>query len=34
VTSRAFLLRYCEEEVELGDIFMLRSELDVEPDYL
>ena len=32
--SKAFLLRYCEEEIEIGDTVMFRSELDVEPDYL
>jgi hypothetical protein len=32
--SRAFLIRYCEEEVELNDIAMFRAEIDVEPDYL
>ena len=32
--SKAFLLRYCEEEIEIGETVMFRSELDVEPDYL
>lgn len=32
--SRAFLIRYCEEEVEINDIGLFRAELDVEPDYL
>jgi hypothetical protein len=32
--SRAFLIRYCEEEIELHDIALFRAELDVEPDYL
>jgi hypothetical protein len=32
--SKAFLIRYCEEEVEVNDIVQFRSELDVEPDYL
>ena len=32
--TKAFLIRYCEEEVELNDIVMFRAELDVEPDYL
>ena len=33
-TSRAFLIRYCEEEVEINDIGLFRAELDVEPEYL
>ena len=32
--SRAFLIRYCEEEVEIGDIGLFRAEIDVEPEYL
>ena len=32
--SKAFLIRYCEEEVEVNDIVMFRAELDAEPDYL
>ena len=32
--SKAFLIRYCEEEVEVNDIVLFRAELDVEPDYL
>ena len=32
--SRAFLIRYCEEEVEINDIALFRTELDVEPEYL
>lgn len=32
--TKAFLIRYCEEEVELNDIVMFRAELDVEPGYL
>lgn len=32
--SKAFLIRYCEEEVEIHDIALFRAELDVEPDYL
>ena len=32
--SKAFLIRYCEEEVEVNDIALFRAELDVEPDYL
>jgi hypothetical protein len=33
-SSRAFLIRYCEEEVEISDIGLFRAEIDVEPDYL
>jgi len=33
-TSRAFLIRYCEEEVEINDIGLFRAELEVEPEYL
>jgi hypothetical protein len=33
-SSRAFLIRYCEEEVEISDIGVFRAEIDVEPDYL
>lgn len=32
--SKAFLIRYCEEEVEVNDVVLFRSEIDVEPDYL
>ncbi len=32
--SRAFLIRYCEEEVEINDIGHFRTEIDVEIDYL
>jgi hypothetical protein len=32
--SRAFLIRYCEEEVEIDETVMFRAEVDVEPDYL
>jgi hypothetical protein len=32
--SKAFLIRYCEEEVEINDIGLIRAEIDVEPDYL
>lgn len=32
--SKAFLIRYCEEEVEVNDVVLFRAELDVEPDYL
>lgn len=32
--SKAFLIRYCEEEVEINDIALFRAEIDVEPGYL
>ena len=32
--SRNFLIRYCEEEVEINDIGLFRAEIDVEPEYL
>ena len=32
--TKTFLIRYCEEEVEINDIILFRAELDVEPDYL
>jgi hypothetical protein len=32
--SKTFLIRYCEEEVEINDIVLFRAELNVEPEYL
>jgi hypothetical protein len=32
--SRAFLIRYCEEEVEINDIGLFRAEIEVDTDYL
>lgn len=32
--SKTFLIRYCEEEVEINDIILFRAEIDVEEDYL
>lgn len=32
--SKTFLIRYCEEEVEINDIILFRAEIDVESDYL
>ena len=32
--SKTFLIRYCEEEVEINDIVLFRAEIDVEPEYL
>lgn len=28
------MIRYCEEEVEINDIVLFRSEIVVEPEYL
>ena len=27
-TTKAFLIRYCEEEVELNDLVLFRAEVD------
>ena len=32
--SKTFLIRYCEEEVEINDIILFRAEIDVEEEYL
>lgn len=32
--SKAFLIRYCEEEVEINDVVLFRAELTVQPEYL
>lgn len=32
--SKSFLIRYCEEEVEINDIVLFRAEIDVEPGFL
>ena len=32
--TKAFLIRYCEEECELSETILFRAEVDVEPDYL
>lgn len=32
--TKAFLIRYCEEEVEINDIAHFRTEVDVSPEYL
>ena len=32
--SKTFLIRYCEEEVEINDIVLFRAELNVEENYL
>lgn len=33
-TTKAFLIRYQEEEVELNDLILFRAEVDVREDYL
>ena len=32
--TKAFLIRYCEEEVEINDVVLFRAELDIHPKYL
>jgi hypothetical protein len=32
--TKTFLIRYCEEEVEINDVVLFRAEIDVEPEYL
>jgi hypothetical protein len=32
--TKSFLIRYCEEEVEINDIGHFRTEIDVSPEYL
>jgi hypothetical protein len=32
--SKVFLIRYCEEEVEINDVVLFRAELEVQPEYL
>ena len=32
--SKTFLIRYCEEEVEINDIILFRGEVEVAPEYL
>jgi hypothetical protein len=32
--TKTFLIRYCEEEVEINDFVLYRGEIDVQPDYL
>lgn len=32
--SKTFLIRYCEEEVEINDIVLFRAEVEVEAEYL
>ncbi len=33
-TTKSFLIRYCEEEVELNDVVLFRAEIDAQDDYL
>jgi hypothetical protein len=32
--TKGYLIRYCEEEVEINDVVMFRAEVDVEPGYM
>jgi hypothetical protein len=32
--SKTFLVRYCEEKVEINEIVLFRAEVDVQPGYL
>jgi hypothetical protein len=32
--TKTFLVRYCEEEIQINDVVLFRAEIDVEPDYL
>jgi hypothetical protein len=32
--TKTFLIRYCEEEVEINDVALFRAEIEVEPEYL
>ena len=32
--TKTWLVRYCEEEIEINDIALFRAELLVEPEYL
>lgn len=34
LTTRTFVIRYCDEEVELNDILIFRAEVPVDRDYL
>lgn len=34
ITTRTFVIRYCDEEVELNDILIFRAEVPVDRDYL
>jgi hypothetical protein len=33
-TTKSFLIRYCEEEVELNDLVLFRAEIDAQDEYL
>jgi hypothetical protein len=32
--TKQFLIRFCEEEVQVNDVVLFRAELSVDPDYL
>lgn len=32
--TKGFLIRYLEEEVEINDVVLLRTEIDVQPGFL
>lgn len=32
--TKTWLVRYCEEEVQINDVALFRAELDVEPGFL
>lgn len=33
--TRAFIIRYCDEEIEINDLCVFRTEVDIlSPDYL
>lgn len=32
--TKTFLIRYCEEDVEINDVALFRAEIDVQPGYL
>jgi hypothetical protein len=34
LTTRTFIIRYCDEEVELNDILIFKIEIPVDKDYL
>ena len=33
ITTRTFVIRYCDEEIEINDIFQFRAEVNVEEGY-
>lgn len=32
--TKGFIIRYLEEEVEINDVVLLRTEIDVQPGFL